>query len=169
VTYEVSDGEISAQEALSTLAKLTNNLGKPTHIQENNLTAALEKLNNNRYIQSLLSSTKKQIAWNLNGTRWLNEFSLTHTICPDGKNKKKAKVLNNVFQKYYIQNIQAYQSKLALRLHTIEPYFESFSHKFGAHIYPNPITPLLNELKLSAKQHVFWWQTFYKVCKVTPL
>ncbi|KZN30190.1 hypothetical protein N480_04365 [Pseudoalteromonas luteoviolacea S2607] len=169
VTYEVSNGEIAAQEALSILATLANTLNNPNLIEENKLTSALEKLNNNPYVQSLLTSTQKQILWNSSSTHWLSQLSLENDICPEGKNKKKAKVLNNVFQKYYIQEIQAYQSKLAQRLHTLEPYFATFTEKFGKDVYPNPITPLINDLKLTAKQHVFWWQTFYKVCKVKPL
>ncbi|KZN61678.1 DUF3080 family protein [Pseudoalteromonas luteoviolacea] len=169
VTYEASNGEIAAQEALSMLATLANTLNNPSLIDENKLTNALEKLNNNPYVQSLLTSTQKQILWNSSSTHWLSQLSLENDICPEGKNKKKAKVLNNVFQKYYIQEIQAYQSKLAQRLHTLEPYFATFTEKFGKDVYPNPITPLINDLKLTAKQHVFWWQTFYKVCKVKPL
>ncbi|WP_185843546.1 DUF3080 family protein [Pseudoalteromonas luteoviolacea] len=169
ITYDTSNTEIKAQEALSTLSKLTNSLNSPHLIEEQSLTTALEKLNNNHYVQSLLTSTKKQIAWNRSSTKWLNQFSLENTVCPEGKNKNKAKVLNNVFQKYYIQDVQAYQSKLTQRLHSIEPYFKTFSQTFGSNTYPNPISPLLKELKQSAKQHVFWWQRFYKVCKVKPL
>ncbi|MBQ4809793.1 hypothetical protein A7985_04655 [Pseudoalteromonas luteoviolacea] len=169
VTIETSNGEIAAQEALSIITSLVNKLDEPALIDENKLTAALEKLNNNSYVASLLTSTQKQILWNISSTHWLSQHSLEKSICPQGKNKQKAKVLNNVFQKYYIQEIQAYQSKLAQRLHTLEPFFSTFTDKFGKDLYPNPISPLLNELKLTAKQHVFWWQTFYKVCKVKPL
>ncbi|KZN62147.1 hypothetical protein N473_21615 [Pseudoalteromonas luteoviolacea CPMOR-1] len=169
IQRETSQGEIHALESLNTLSSLIQSLEKPSQAKGDTLTTALEKLNNNDYVQSLITSTRTQIAWNQITTAWLDTVNLENKVCPAGKNKKHAKVLNNVFQKFYIQDIQAYQSHLAKRLHDIEPHFETFSEKFGQHNYPNLITPLLRELKESAKEHVYWWQNFYKVCKVSPL
>ncbi|KZN69543.1 hypothetical protein N481_22385 [Pseudoalteromonas luteoviolacea S4047-1] len=169
IQLETSQGEIRALESLNTLSSLIDSLQEPSLAKGDTLTTALEKLNNNNYVQSLITSTRTQIKWNQTTTAWLSTLNLDNKVCPAGKNKKRAKVLNNVFQKFYIQDIQAYQSQLAKRLHDIEPHFAAFSNKFGQHDYPNVITPLLGELKQSAKEHVFWWQNFYKVCKVNPL
>ncbi|MDK1286222.1 DUF3080 family protein [Pseudoalteromonas umbrosa] len=169
VQRETSQGEIHALEALNTLSSLIDSLSEPNQANGEMLTDALEKLNNNNYVQSLITSTRSQIAWNQTTTTWLNSLDIENKVCPAGKNKKRAQVLNNVFQKFYIQDIQAYQSQLVKRLHDVEPHFETFSRKFGQQDYPNVITPLLVKLKQSAKEHVFWWQNFYKVCKVSPL
>ncbi|MBQ4836634.1 DUF3080 family protein [Pseudoalteromonas luteoviolacea] len=168
IKRETSKGEIQALEALNTLTSLIKGLDEPNKANGDMLTAALEKLNNNSYVQSLITSTRVQIAWNHTTTAWLNTLELEHRVCPAGKNKKRAKILNNVFQKFYIQDIQAYQSQLAKRLHDIEPHFQTFTDKFGHNTYPNLVTPLITELKQSAKSHVYWWQNFYKVCKVSP-
>ncbi|ESP92532.1 MULTISPECIES: DUF3080 family protein [Pseudoalteromonas] len=169
VQRETSQGEIHALEALNTLTSLIKDLNEPNKANGTMLTDALEKLNNNSYVQSLITSTRVQIAWNKTTTAWLSSLALERKVCPAGKNKKRAQVLNNVFQKFYIQDIQAYQSQLAKRLHDIEPHFQTFTDKFGGQDYPNVVTPLIAELKQSAKSHVYWWQNFYKVCKVSPL
>ena len=95
---------------------------------------------------------------------------------PVGKNKDKAKIMNNIFQKFYLSQIQPYQAQLIGFLEVLQPLLNQLwyqervtTNEINQLIKANSNTNLLNQLKSSAKQHVIWWQEFYKTCEISPI
>ncbi|ALU42079.1 DUF3080 family protein [Pseudoalteromonas rubra] len=164
-----TDNEIQANEGLAALATVANSLLAPENIDPRKITPALNKLNNNSYVQTLMTSARRQISWNHSLTAWLAQIDLQETVCPEGKNKKKAQVLHNIFNKYAISQLQPYQSQLSIQLQELSNSFAQISQAIPHPLYPDHAAALMTELKLSSRQHAQWWQGFYKVCKVAPV
>ncbi|RZM74102.1 hypothetical protein C3B51_20010 [Pseudoalteromonas rubra] len=164
-----TDNEIKANEGLATLASIASTLSTPEKIDPERVTPALEKLNNNHYVQTLLTSARKQIDWNQALTAWLSQVELQTAVCPEGKNKRKAEILHNVFNKFSISTLQPYQAQLSDQLQELSDSVEKISAAILYPPYPNHAKALMDELKTSSRQHAQWWQRFYKVCKVAPV
>ncbi|TMP30270.1 hypothetical protein CWB99_02555 [Pseudoalteromonas rubra] len=164
-----SDDEIRANEGLATLASIANTLSTPENIDPERITPALRKLHNNPYAQTLLTSARKQINWNQALTAWLSQVELQTTVCPEGKNKRKAEILHNVFNKFSISTLQPYQAQLSNQLQELSNSVAKISAAIPYPPYPNHAEALMDELKTSSRQHAQWWQRFYKVCKVAPV
>ncbi|MCG7534804.1 DUF3080 family protein [Pseudoalteromonas sp. OOF1S-7] len=164
-----TDNEIQANEGLATLASVASSLATPENIDPQKITPALSKLNNNGYVQTLLTSARRQIYWNQSLTAWLSQVELQTAICPVGKNKKKALVLHNIFNKFAISQVQPYQAQLSIQLQELSDSLAQISQAISHPAYPNHAAALMVELKTSSKQHAQWWQRFYKVCKVAPV
>ncbi|KTF08869.1 DUF3080 family protein [Pseudoalteromonas sp. 10-33] len=136
---------------------------------------ALETLNKYRFNQSLIKSVRQQIRLNQSATNLVENIDL-NTLCPKNKNKNKAKIMNNIFQKYYLSQIQPYQAQLIGFLEVLQPLLNQVWYKepvttdaINELLAPHSKTNLLNQLKSSAKQHVIWWQEFYKTCEISPI
>ena len=123
----------------------------------------------------LIQSARQQIAFNNSATSFVKTLNL-RDICPTGKNKKTAKIVSNVFQKFFLGEIQHYQAQLTGYLEVLQPLYNQLW--FKEEITSEPINDLtktnspnnlLNQLKNSAKNHVVWWQTFYKTCEISPI
>lgn len=144
-------------------------------INSDSIFSALEQLNKFQFNQALIQSARKQVVLNNNATQFVKTLNF-NTLCPQGKNNKNAKIISNVFQKFYLKQIQPYQAQLTGYLEVLQPLYnelwfnESISSpqinnlvKTGSH------SNLLNLLKSSAKNHVIWWQGFYKTCEISPI
>ena len=136
---------------------------------------ALEQLNKYRFNQLLIYSTRLQIAFNNSATQFIQTQSIDE-ICPVGKNKKVATIISNVFQKYFLKEIQPYQANLAGYLETLLPLYNQLwfdqpitNNQINTLIVLDSQKNLLNQLKSSAKKHVTWWQNFYKTCEISPI
>lgn len=164
----------SAFEALTQLNALSENIVREAYsdIDPNLLTDALEKLNQNQFIRRLLSSAQLQIAYNRQLTHWLSQFDYINQVCQSGKNKKGAQILHTIFNKFYLNRIQGYQADLTGQLESASPLLFSLwkNHKALATLVDvTNQDSLLNQLKLSSKEHVIWWQNFYKACDIKPV
>lgn len=167
-----SNDNQDVQQAFSALAYFTNlkqQLLTQTYedIDESLITASLQALNNNTAIPAILSSSLRQINFNNSATAALQTLDLT-SLC---NNPEKAQIASNVFQKFFIKQLQPYQAALTSNLESLSPrlYFllneqPKLNFLFDSE-HPNA---LLNQLKASAKQHVGWWQKFYQTCKINP-
>ncbi|MCO7187686.1 MULTISPECIES: DUF3080 family protein [unclassified Pseudoalteromonas] len=164
-----TNSEIRANEGLAALAGIANNLRAPENIDPERITPALRKLHNNPYVQTLLTSARKQISWNQALTEWLSQVELQAAVCPEGKNKRKAEILHNVFNKFSISTLQPYQAQLSNQLHELSDSVAQISKAIPHPLYPDHAAMLVDELKASSKRHAQWWQRFYKVCKVAPV
>ena len=92
-------------------------------------------------------------------------------LCPANKNKQKAQTLSNVFKKFYLEQLQPYQSFLVGRLETLQPLYQQIWHdtEMGKFVDSDSNAAILQSLKRSAKSHVTWWQGFYRTCEISPL
>ncbi|CAH9061613.1 hypothetical protein PSECIP111951_02525 [Pseudoalteromonas holothuriae] len=165
-----------ALEALSTLSKLQQLISQPNlnywqHTDPNLITDALAKLNNNHAISRLITSARTQIMLNRVTTEWLNTINPSEQICQSNKNKQKAQILSNVFNRFYLSQLQGYQSKLTNMLQNASPALvilwqsdDAFSKLFDIEHSGS----YYQQLKISAVEHVTWWQKFYKACKIQP-
>lgn len=136
---------------------------------------ALEQLNKYRFNQLLIYSARLQIAFNNSATQFIQSQSIDE-ICPAGKNKKVATIVSNVFQKFYLKELQPYQANLVGYLETLLPLYNQLwfdepitNSQINTLIALDSQTNLLNQLKGSAKKHVTWWQNFYKTCEISPI
>ncbi|MBD1584565.1 DUF3080 family protein [Pseudoalteromonas sp. S16_S37] len=165
-----------ALEALTTLANLYIKIAinEPDYSQlgyPQLVTNALAKLNQNDAVSRLITSARKQILLNNLTTQWLNTIEPSNTLCQHNKNKKKAQIVSNIFNKFYLSQLQGYQSKLTNMLQEVSPLLyilwrsepqlsELFNVEANESYY--------QQLKTSAVTHVTWWQKFYKTCKIQP-
>jgi len=164
----------SALEALHELIYIRERINKLeiSLIQTSSITESLEKLHQNRFIRQLLSSAQLQIAYNQQFTSWISSFDYMNLVCREGKSKKEAQILNTIFNKFYLNKIQGYQADLTGLLEKTSPMlFELWqSHPELSEIVDvESKNSLLNQLKQTSKEHVIWWQNFYKACDIRPL
>ena len=157
-------------EAIEQLAEMASHLEEPQKLDPEALTPALEVLSQ-RYIPSLLSSVRKQSQYNRTTTTMLEQVALEQTLCQPQGNRERAEILNNVFSKFYLKQLQPYQASLTNLLAEVEMAWLPIAQLYHEQGVTPPIAPTkhLNELKQSAKAHVTWWQKFYKLCEITPL
>ena len=164
----------SALEALDNLANIRKQIAnqKPDFIDASSITISLEKLHQNRFIKQLLSSAQVQITYNRQLTTWISDFDYMNTVCKEGKSKKDAQILNTIFNKFYLNKIQGYQADLTGLLEKSSPVlFELWQAypELAKLVDVKNDNSLLNQLKISSKNHVIWWQKFYKACDIRPL
>ena len=88
-----------------------------------------------------------------------------HTLCPPGRNNPKLDILANVFNKFYIAEVQYYTSALGHYQQEIWPLVQQlYQH--------TPLYPALqqrfeqshNEMRTALSQHVNWWQQLNQQC-----
>ena len=164
----------SALEALDNLVNIRKQITNQNidSIDTLSITASLEKLHQNRFIRQLLSSAQLQIAYNQQFTVWVSGFDYMNSVCREGKSKKEAQILNTIFNKFYLNKIQGYQADLTGLLEVTSPMlFELWqSHpELSELVDVESKNSLLNQLKQTSKEHVIWWQNYYKACDIRPL
>ena len=184
-TWQASSSELSASPAgfsdtvaaMQQLALIKQHILNKHYLKINSadIFNALEQLNKYRFNQLLIYSARLQIAFNNSATRFIESQSIDE-ICPAGKNKKIATIVSNVFQKYFLKEIQPYQANLAGYLETLLPLYNQLwfdqaitNKQINTLIALDSQNNLLNQLKGSAKKHVTWWQNFYKTCEISPV
>ncbi|WP_273047078.1 DUF3080 family protein [Pseudoalteromonas sp.] len=164
-------------EALTQLVTIKKHIKSQqfSEIKTDSLFNALEQLNKYRFNQALIQSARQQIVLNNSATQFIKTISFDH-ICPTGKNKKEAKIMSNVFQKYYLTHIQPYQAQLTGYLEVLQPLYNQLwfeetvtSKQINNLLKKGSPNNLLNQLKNSAVDHVVWWQKFYKTCEINPI
>jgi len=183
-TWQLTGQELSTQPAgfsdtVEALKKLTTikhqiETKKSMAINSDDILSALEPLNRYKFDQQLIQAAREQISLNHTATQFVNSL-VVEDICPKGKNKQQAKIVSNIFNKYYLKQIQPYQAQLSGYLETLQPLYMQLwfnqavsSEAVNALLDPNS-NNLLAQLKASAKEHVIWWQKFYKTCEISPI
>ncbi len=183
-TWQLTGQELSTQpagfsdtvEALKKLTTIKQQIETQNSIAINSsdILLALEPLNRYKFDQQLIQAAREQISLNHTATQFVNTLTL-EDICPKGKNKQQAKIISNIFNKYYLKQIQPYQAQLSGYLETLQPLYVQLwfnqavsSEEINALLDPNAKN-LLAQLKSSAKEHVIWWQKFYKTCEISPI
>jgi len=183
-SWQLTGQELSTQPAgfsdtveglkkLTTIKQLIENQNSMA-INSDDILSALEPLNRYKFNQQLIQAAREQISLNHAATQFVNTLTL-EDICPKGKNKQQAKIVSNIFNKYYLKQIQPYQAQLSGYLETLQPLYVQLwfnqaisSEEVNALLDPNAKN-LLAQLKSSAKEHVIWWQKFYKTCEISPI
>ena len=74
-------------------------------INSDDILSALEPLNRYKFDQQLIQAAREQISLNNTATQFVNSL-VVEDICPKGKNKQQAKIVSNIFNKYYLKQIQ---------------------------------------------------------------
>lgn len=184
-TWQLTSQELKTEPAgfSETLAALKMLNGIKHHIEKNNLEAinsdhilsALEAFNRYNFNQQLIQATREQIILNRNATQFVNSIAL-ESICPKGKNKQHAIIVSNIFNKFYLKQIQLYQAQLTGYLEILQPLYKQLwfeqpitSDEINRLLDTSSDANLIAQLKSSAKEHVIWWQNFYKTCELSPI
>ena len=158
--------------AMEQIAKLNNqiNTGKINAIEPEQIINQLEVLNRFKYNKLVISAARVQTHYNRQITALLMQYSKDE-LCPANKNKQKAQTLSNVFKKFYLEQLQPYQSFLVGRLETLQPLYQQIWHdtEMAQFVDSDSNAAILQSLKHSAKSHVAWWQGFYRRCEISPL
>ena len=107
------------------IAKLNNHInnGKINAVDPEQIINQLEVLNRFKYNKLLISAARVQTHYNQQITALLMQYSKDE-LCPANKNKQKAQTLSNVFKKFYLEQLQPYQSFLVGRLETLQPLYQ---------------------------------------------
>ena len=158
--------------AMEQIAKLNSqiNTGRINAIEPEQIINQLEVLNRFKYNKLLISAARLQTHYNQQITALLMQYSKDE-LCPANKNKQKAQTLSNVFKKFYLEQLQPYQSFLVGRLETLQPLYQQIWHdtELAQFVDSESNDAILQSLKRSAKSHVTWWQGFYRRCEISPL
>lgn len=160
---------VSAMEQIAKLNKHINN-GRINAIEPEQIINQLEVLNRYKYNKLLISAARAQTHYNQQLTALLMQYSKDE-LCPENKNKQKAQTLSNVFKKFYLEQLQPYQSFLVGRLEILQPLYQQIwqDTEMGKFVDSESNDAILQNLKRSAKSHVTWWQGFYRKCEISPL
>lgn len=165
---------LSALKQLTTIKNHIKN-EQITTINSAHILAALGVLNKYKFNQQLIHSARTQIALNNSATQFVSTLNINE-ICPKGKNKQQAQIVSNIFNTFYLKQIQPYQAQLTGYLETLQPLYVQLwyaepilTDNINALLNPDSNQNLLKQLKSSAKTHVTWWQKFYKTCEISPI
>ncbi|MFY8328326.1 DUF3080 family protein [Pseudoalteromonas sp. ZZD1] len=171
------NGLVETELALQQLANIKNQITAEQYQQINthHIYKSLEQLNRFNFNQALITAVRKQTLLNNVTTNYLADIDLT-SLCNPIKNKKQAHIVSNVFKKYYLTQLQPYQAQLTGALERLMPLYRALwlqsDHVDNALVpmlQPSQSNNLLNGLKQSAREHVIWWQKFYKTCEISPI
>ncbi|MEZ7278540.1 DUF3080 family protein [Pseudoalteromonas sp. 68 DY56-GL68] len=169
---EDTSGFTETEQAMQEFAKLAEqiNSGNVKNVDTESIVKNLQVLNQFNYNKLLISAARTQISYNNQLTKLLTQFS-SNELCPLNKNKQKARTLSNIFKKFYLQQLQPYQSFLTGKLEALQPLYLQVWGDTSMHRYVSASGEhaILEQLKQSAKSHVQWWQNFYKECEISPL
>ncbi len=171
------NGLVETELALQQLANIKNQITAEQYQQINthHIYKSLEQLNRFNFNQALITAVRKQTQLNNVTTNYLADIDLT-SLCNPIKNKKQAQIVSNVFKKYYLTQLQPYQAQLTGALERLMPLYRALwlqsdhvDNALAPMLQPTKSNNLLNGLKQSAKEHVIWWQKFYKTCEISPI
>ncbi|MGA4606414.1 DUF3080 family protein [Pseudoalteromonas maricaloris] len=170
VPLELPAAHSNMLEAVNELAELVINMDTPENLSPTTLTPAIKVLSQ-RFISSLVTSVRKQTQLNNATTSQLQQLRLRDDICKSGGNKKQAKIINNIFNKYYLSVLQPYQAMLSLSMEELISAWQPIHLLYQNNNLADPLTlqQHLDNLKDSAKTHVKWWQKFYELCEIPPV
>ncbi|MFG0731681.1 DUF3080 family protein [Photobacterium damselae] len=161
--------------------RLVNYLSQSTEqqaiIPSNQLDLLLQsqaKLYKNPYFGRLLYSIAQSTAW-LNAITHMLKDHQESIYCGSGRNNQKAQYLNNVFYKYYSQDIQSYLATLSSQYQQLQPLLlELYQHSLQHGITPSPqmsrysqyyfANHLYRNFKQATLEHVEYWKTLFKRC-----
>ncbi|MGR5368128.1 DUF3080 family protein [Photobacterium damselae] len=161
--------------------RLVNYLSQSTEqqaiIPSNQLDLLLQsqaKLYKNPYFGRLLYSIAQSTAWLNTITHMLKDHQES-VYCGPGRNNQKAQYLNNVFYKYYSQDIQSYLATLSSQYQQLQPLLlELYQHSLRHGITPSPqmsrysqyyfANHLYRNFKQATLEHVEYWKTLFKRC-----
>ncbi|WP_462158486.1 DUF3080 family protein [Pseudoalteromonas sp. GB56] len=178
LNFEDQTGKVQSKEGLATLANIAQAISEQrfNDINPSVVTDALSLLNNNDYVRKLITSSRVQIALNNALTNELDTINIGEQICPPKRASSETTILHNIFNMFYIEQLQPYQAHLAGDLQEFTPLFakiwqfmpdsnnpKSYLIGTGHHM------ALLAQLKVASKSHVLWWQNFYKQCDIKPV
>ncbi|MBS3796544.1 DUF3080 family protein [Pseudoalteromonas sp. BDTF-M6] len=176
--YDEQAGRAASAEALTTLADVANAVAKEDWqaIDAKAITPALAKLNGNDYVRKLLTGARQQIALNNHLTSQLAGVSLTTEVCRPGRHSDAAGILHNIFNLFFLKELQGYQGQLSGSLEEFTPLLAQVWQFTGSDsdirrslIGTQEQASLLARLKASSRNHVRWWQGFYKQCDISPV
>lgn len=169
---EDTAGFTETEQAMKEFAKLAKQINSDNvkNVDTESIVKNLQVLNQFNYNKLLISAARTQISYNNQLTKLLTQFS-SNELCPLNKNKQKARTLSNIFKKFYLQQLQPYQSFLTGKLEALQPLYLQVWDDTSMHHYVSVSGEhaILEQLKQSAKSHVQWWQNFYKECEISPL
>ncbi|MFC3031416.1 DUF3080 family protein [Pseudoalteromonas fenneropenaei] len=137
----------------------------------NELTSQLAKLHRNTYVKTLLTEAQRQREFNLVTTATLATLPIESRLCVKQRPSDTAQFMHNVFQKFYIGQLQPLQADISGELQALLPLLYELYVQDAAlsnQLNVESKLSLLTQLKMSAKSHVEWWQSFYQRCAIKP-
>ncbi|KHA62572.1 hypothetical protein NL53_00500 [Vibrio variabilis] len=87
-------------------------------------------------------------------------------VCGVGRNDTKFKTLRNVFQLYYVEQLQPYFAKLDRLYFQVSSQLDFVRNANADYTYP--IDPLHTEFRQAIADHVNYWKTLFKRCGASP-
>ena len=172
------NGLVETELALKRIATIKEQIDASDYqsINTQHIYKSLAQLNRFNFSQALITATRNQIYLNEITTDYLKNNLELGTLCNPIKNKKQAQIISNIFRKYYLKQLQPYQSQLTGALERLMPFYETLwgdnmdnQSALGKQLFNSNEKNLLSRLKKSAKNHVVWWQGFYKQCEISPI
>ncbi|MGB1291692.1 MAG: DUF3080 family protein [Pseudoalteromonas sp.] len=172
------NGLVETELALERIATIKQQIdvGNYENINTQHIYKSLEQLNRFNFNQALITASRNQTYLNELATDFLESNIELNALCDPLKNKKQAKIISNIFKKFYLEQLQPYQSQLTGALERLMPYYQTLwggsidnQNALSNLLLDTSTNNLLNRLKKSAKHHVVWWQGFYKQCEISPI
>ena len=172
------NGLVETELALKRIATIKEQINARNYqdINTHHIYKSLEQLNRFNFNQALITASRNQAYLNELTTNYLKNNIALNRLCDPLKNKKQAQVISNIFKKFYLEQLQPYQSQLTGALERLMPYYQTLwgdsidnQGNLSNLLLDTSTDNLLNRLKESAKHHVVWWQGFYKQCEISPI
>ena len=168
----------SQLEALRYLNNLSLKLGKFDGIISEEMEVHYQALSKRNYGGELLQAMDF-LAFHLYTTaNALNETTHSNDFCSDGKTKEKAKVLKNIFEKFYVGKIQPYLSrvhkessvwltmigKMVSQHHTQSEILLNYYKK---QLDPTQNTSAFARLTSANTDHINAWKKLFDKCNIS--
>ncbi|WP_117236177.1 DUF3080 family protein [Vibrio maerlii] len=162
-----SSATSSVMHAIDSIALLTSSSLSWQEKSTLNVKQYQEVLEKSKVIGDLYYSKQRAVQWLDLTTETIRNNS---KLVPCGKNRDttKLKYLNNVFQLYYVEQVQPYLAYLNKTHHELKDASTLINTLFIELNESYPNDTIHQQFKQASKRHVKAWQTLFKRCDVSP-
>ncbi|TBX27310.1 hypothetical protein TK45_00730 [Bowmanella sp. JS7-9] len=161
--------EESYSASLAAFSYLARVVTQQVKADSKTLETHLQQIDRQRLPKRLYNQFKMQAHY-LNALNdWQNNLTFT---CPNGRAGKSVEYAVNVFNRYFIQGIQADAGQANQLYYTLMPTLETLksvelvSPEFRTNI--DAITLAFNASQQAIREHVTFWQDVYRRCEIKP-
>lgn len=162
-TKETNQGLYSLQSALQELSSLHTLYGKGVLPEYFDILSYQEEIEKYDQLGRISHSLQSATAYLHSSTQQLKQYD-SIIFCGKNRDSTKYRRLKNVFQKYYLGEIQPYLADLNSAYHTLSPHIDILYTVNLDNRYHHPVQSAYTEYKQATIHHAQYWMSLFKRC-----
>lgn len=162
-TKETNQGLYSLKKVLQQLSSLHAHYDEGQLPQDFDILSFQEEIEKYDQLGRISHSLQSATLYLRASTQQLKQHD-SIVFCGKNRDTTKYRRLKNVFQKYYIGEIQPYLADLNSAYHTLSPHIEILYSVKLDNQYHHPVQSAYNEYKQVTINHAQYWMSLFKRC-----